>query len=122
VSGHPVGQRRIAWFAQEMCAVRMALRVIWFVLGYAAIAFLAIALLPQYSTPLFSARWPIILLGPLGFLHDAHYQADFLKASAIFIGLSVPFLVTRARFTRALAFISVGTWLFIGMMVLSLGY
>jgi len=102
--------------------VHKSLRVASLVLGYAAISFLAIALLPKYAAALFSARWPIILLGPLGILLDERYRLDFLQASAVFLALAVPVTLNRTRFTRALALIGVVFWLFVGLIVLSIPY
>jgi hypothetical protein len=97
-------------------------RVAVLVIGYALVVLIAALLLPRYGAALFSARWPIILLGPLGFLLDAQYRLAFLQASAARMALWALALFAKTRTMRALTLVGVLAWLAIGLGILSLGY
>lgn len=99
-----------------------ATRVALLIAAYAVTSLLAVTMVPAHGPSLFEARWPVVLLGPFGFLLDEHYWSAFLQSSLIVIALAAPALVVRSRYSRAMLVGALALWLITGLAVLAIPY
>jgi len=98
------------------------MRVALLLTAYAVASLVAVTLLSSDGPSLFAARWPVILLGPLGFLLDPSYWNATIQSSLVMLLLAAPVLVVRNRYTRAMLIGALVLWVISGLGVLSMPY